>query len=188
MGVTVSHWDKESKTSHSTVEHIGYVVDIGSAYIGDGDSHYWAVVFNPETGEFDQVGLGYVPWGAKVDAPSDLQGLYNDLKAAENALAQAKSALYRFHIAEVDAAWATQKVSKGKWAKVVKGRKVPKGTVGLVKWEGEGQWGRRALLVTASGEEHWTATSNLEALVESTVETKPLTTEEIMAAWSGVAA
>ncbi len=37
-------------------EHAGLVVETGSFYLGDGDSNYWALVFDPATDSFAQVG------------------------------------------------------------------------------------------------------------------------------------
>lgn len=54
---------------------------------------------------------------------------------------------------------------RGKTLKVVRGRKVPKGTVGTCIWTGNGQWGERVGLKTASGEVHWTAMSNVEVVL-----------------------
>lgn len=164
MAVRISHWDKETGRSHSTLEYIGQVVNIGSSYIGDGDSHYWADVFDPETGQFETVGLGYTPDGAKVDAPKDLQKVWDDLVEAKRKSAMAANALSAYHRRLQSEAWDAETVKKGAWVKVVKGRKVPLGTVGQVKWEGEGQWGRRVLL-DVDGQDVWTARSNVEALL-----------------------
>lgn len=175
MGVTVSHWDKEKGTTHRTVEHVGYVVGTGSQYLGDGDSHYWAVVFNPETSEFEHVGLGYTPYDAKVDAPAEMREAYENLQEAKRALARAEAAVSNLGKYERDAAWDAESVTRGKWVKVVKGRKVPKGTVGLVKVHHEGQWGWSVLLETLAGEEVWTSESNVEVLPVHTVEAQAVT-------------
>ena len=55
-------------------------------------------------------------------------------------------------------------VAKGKTLKVVKGRKVPKGTTGVCIWVGDGHWGRRVGLKDAAGTVHWTAATNVEVL------------------------
>ena len=178
MAVTISHYDRETGKSHSTVEHIGLVVNIGSTYIGDGDSHYWADVLNPETGQFETVGLGYTPAGAKVDAPADLQKIWDDLVAAKRASAMAANALSAYGRALQNEADDAERVKKGSWVKVVKGRKVPIGTVGQVKWEGDGQWGWRVLLSVEDGQQDvWTNGSNVEALTLFTVENDPALVE-----------
>ena len=59
----------------------------------------------------------------------------------------------------------------GATVKVVRGRKVPHGTVGEVFWAGEMIYGGRNAtktvrlgLRTADGVEHWTAATNVEAV------------------------
>lgn len=52
---------------------------------------------------------------------------------------------------------------KGQTVTVVKGRKVAKGTTGVVFWIGEDSWGKgRIGFKDESGETFWTATSNVE--------------------------
>ncbi len=46
--------------------------------------------------------------------------------------------------------------------RVVKGRKVPVGTVGVLTWVGEGDYGLRVGLRDVHGTVHWTAASNVE--------------------------
>lgn len=53
-------------------------------------------------------------------------------------------------------------VRKGKRVVVTAGRKVPKGTEGVVFWIGSGQWGTRVGFNTDDGETVWTALSNVE--------------------------
>lgn len=52
-------------------------------------------------------------------------------------------------------------IERGTEVKVVKGRKVPKGTVGVVIWTGSGQFGPRVGIKDAEGTTHWTALSNV---------------------------
>ena len=56
-------------------------------------------------------------------------------------------------------------VRKGATVAVVRGRKVPHGTVGVVMWEGDGEWGPR-LGLAVEGEEKlvYTAHKNVEAV------------------------
>ncbi len=51
---------------------------------------------------------------------------------------------------------------KGDTVVVVKGRKVPKGTTGVVIWQGIGQYGTRVGVKDAAGVVHWTASSNVD--------------------------
>lgn len=58
---------------------------------------------------------------------------------------------------------ARKEPRKGRTIKVVKGRKVPVGTVGVCFWIGSSQWGDRVGLKDSKGTVHWTAASNVEA-------------------------
>jgi hypothetical protein len=51
---------------------------------------------------------------------------------------------------------------KGVRARVVKGRKVPVGTEGVVVWIGAGDYGERCGLKDDAGNVHWTALANVE--------------------------
>lgn len=54
-------------------------------------------------------------------------------------------------------------MEKGQTVTVVKGRKVPKGTTGVIFWVGEDSWGKgRIGFKGTDGETYWTATSNVE--------------------------
>jgi hypothetical protein len=52
-------------------------------------------------------------------------------------------------------------VRKGSNVKVVKGRKVPKGTMGVVFWIGSSEWGERVGIKDASETVHWTSIDNV---------------------------
>lgn len=52
-------------------------------------------------------------------------------------------------------------IRKGRNVKVVKGRKVPKGTVGTVFWVGVGEWGERVGLKDEKETVHWTSADNV---------------------------
>lgn len=66
-------------------------------------------------------------------------------------------------------------MEKGSRVKVVKGRKVPIGTVGTVFWIGDNQWGegKRLGIEGDDGETYWTAASNCEETDEAPVEIEP---------------
>lgn len=55
--------------------------------------------------------------------------------------------------------------SKGKTARVIRGRKVPVGTVGQIFWIGDGEYGKRVGLKDARGTVHWTAMDNVEVVL-----------------------
>ncbi len=48
--------------------------------------------------------------------------------------------------------------------KVVKGRKVPKGTQGRLFWVGQTRFGKRVGFNDATGTTHWTAATNVEVI------------------------
>jgi hypothetical protein len=49
---------------------------------------------------------------------------------------------------------------KGATVKVLRGKKVPVGTTGVVFWTQDGQWGLRLGLKDAAGTVHWVAAKN----------------------------
>lgn len=57
-----------------------------------------------------------------------------------------------------------KKIKKGVEVKVVKGRKVPVGTTGMVFWVGDTKFGERVGINTPGGETVWTASSNVEVI------------------------
>jgi hypothetical protein len=62
------------------------------------------------------------------------------------------------------AAAEAKAVRKGRRCKVVRGRKVPKGTEGVCIWVGDGHYGERCGIKDDSGTVHWTASKNVEAI------------------------
>jgi hypothetical protein len=67
------------------------------------------------------------------------------------------------------AAMANGEVVKGQTVEVFKGRKVPKGTTGIVFWVApeEDSWGAiRVGFTTAEGEKHFTSITNVQALAK----------------------
>ena len=56
----------------------------------------------------------------------------------------------------------TKNIAKGTEVKIVKGRKVPIGTVGTVIWTGVGKFGPRVGIKDAAGVIHWTQRVNVE--------------------------
>ena len=67
------------------------------------------------------------------------------------------------YAAEKRAAIASGEVVKGATVTVVRGRKVPKGTTGIVFWTGTDAYDKPKIgFKDAAGTTHWTATSNVE--------------------------
>jgi len=153
--------------------HKGLVLSLGE-YNGRDDSDFYAVVWSPEKGATERVGYASTrgwtyPNGASVDATPEVVAAYESYCAAARAR----------HAAEQAAAEA-KVPRKGRTVKVVKGRKVPVGTVGTVVWYGEGKdfgpkprfrggWKSeppmRVGVKDAAGQVHWTAASNVEVMV-----------------------
>ena len=127
----------------------------------------YAVVFNAATGSFQEVRLNSdmdmdtTATTATVDASADIQSMYllsEEIKETEAKLASLKRGMAR----QVESVKAPV---KGRTVKVVKGRKVPVGTVGTCFYVGQGDYGVRVGLKTPGGETLFTAASNCEAVV-----------------------
>lgn len=164
------------------VKEIGTCIEVGSTYLGDGDSTYWVTVARPggeetdgEGFRFERVGTGwYPPRNFVADAPPEAWEAWEAEKAAERAAAQARAEELRRLDEEREAATPR----KGKTVEVIRGRKVPIGTRGEVFWYGEGKnfdrWGRgsapmRVGFKDAAGETHWTDAYNVEVVQSAAV-------------------
>ena len=152
--------------------HVGVVLALGEMN-GYDDSDFYAVVWTgtgTERVEYASTRGWTYPNGAAVDATPEVLAAYEAHCEAARAARRA---------AEEAAEAATPR--KGRVVKVVRGRKVPKGTVGTVIWYGAGKdfgpkpryrggWTTtppmRVGVKDASGTVHWTAASNVE-VVES---------------------
>jgi hypothetical protein len=151
------------------LSHVGRVVETFSReerIMSDvWDDVRYAVVYTDE-GDYKNVRLGH-DVSAVVDAGPALMAKYAEHKklTAEYAAVRARVKAGRDAVAAAKREAMT--VRKGKTIKVVKGRKVPKGTVGECIWVGAGAnygYGEAPLRVglkTATGEVHWTAYSNV---------------------------
>lgn len=161
MGVSVTTW--ENGESRTEVRYKGYVVGERSAYHGDGDSFFYAIYFDVETSEFAEYCTGYTPEGLVVDAPAEIMHAWEMEQAARKAAGMAKAARMRITRAIYDAEDEAATPRPGKTVKVVRGRKVPVGTVGTVVRTHDGEWGPRVLL-SHDGREEWTSMSNVEVV------------------------
>lgn len=135
--------------------HAGKVVDTRE-YNGYDDSDFYAVVWT----DVGPVNVFYATTraacygSATVDATPEVMAAYK-AHLAEDAKKDAA----------VRAAREAATPAKGKTLKVVKGRKVPKGTVGTCIWVGAGFRGApRVGIKDATGTVHWTAASNVEVV------------------------
>lgn len=153
--------------------HAGLVLALGELS-GRDDSDFYAVVWNPEKGATERVtyastrGWTY-PNGAAVDATPEVVAAYEAFcDAARKREREAREA--------ADAALP----KRGRRVRVVRGRKVPRGTEGEVIWYGAGKnfgpvpryrggWSTaapmRVGIKDVAGTVHWTAASNVEVIV-----------------------
>lgn len=108
------------------------------------------------------VHIPYIP--DEVDAtPEVLEELAKERAARKvEADKQAREAAEKKRIEDEER--ERKAVKKGRMVRVVRGRKVPLGTQGVVFWMGESQWGWRAGFKTADGEVVWIDAKNVEAV------------------------
>lgn len=138
--------------------HKGLVLDLGE-YNGYDDSDFYAVVWNWEKNAPERIqyattrGWSY-PNGAKVDATPEVIAAY--AKYLETVREKE-----RIRRAEIE----KKTVRKGKTVKVVRGRKLPIGTVGLCFWTGATKFGYSVGIETPEGRK-FTALGNVEVVLE----------------------
>lgn len=131
-----------------TVTYAGRVLEARSSYLGDGESSYYVVVWDSEAGRpadvFYSSTYGDRRDYAMVDATPEATRAYESWKAAKEAAV----------------------VAPGKTVRVVAGRKVPKGTVGVVFWMGDNKYGpgMRVGFTDAAGNTHWINASYVEVV------------------------
>lgn len=126
------------------------------------DSYYtdhYMVVWNPAQNKTEEVYLfcdraDKVEINYTIDATSEVLAAYLTWTAELN-----RKAL------EAEQERRAKIPARGKTLKVVRGRKVPKGTTGVCIWTGNGHWGERVGLKDAAGTVHWTAMDNVEVLM-----------------------
>ena len=124
---------------------------------------YLASVWSEEKQAVLEVSYGGYHWGGATSGDKVTVGI----DASPEVRAKAVAYLTRMHLSR----WFGQQIveaktiRKGKTVKVVRGRKVPVGTVAQVFWMGEGKFGLRlGLKVTPESEALWTAGTNVEVL------------------------
>ena len=99
-----------------------------------------------------------------VDAPEEHVVEYTEhVRVIEAARVRTEREAYEARCAAQEKA-RREAPAKGKVLRVVKGRKVPKGTEGVCIWIGSGAYGERVGIKDAKGEIHWTASSNVVAV------------------------
>jgi len=120
---------------------------------------YYVNVYNPDTNAFESI---YV----NDDFPSDSPKATYTIDATSEVVAiwEAKQKAIR------DAEYARRELERimrveiGKRVQVYKGRKVAKGTEGIVFWMGDTGYGTRVGIKDASGTVHWTAETNVQVI------------------------
>lgn len=177
MAITIRA-DSKSPATHEEAgrpmhrSHEGLVAELGSHYMGDGDSTFLALVYVPATGDYESIaycstycpgcdhGRGREVEGccrAVVDAPAEVIERLAERRRVEIERSQAERAR-----AEMEQAWHTP--ARGAVVRVVAGRKIPVGYEGLVTWAGDSDYGPRVRIRFDNGEEEFTSASNVEVL------------------------
>ncbi len=156
---------------------VGQVVAVESRTVrvwGEYESLRYAVVADGNGG-FAEHGLGYAHMNgrsgkATVDATPALRAAYSAKIHAEAVEAEREAAQYAAERQAREEAARQEEAKRdllggfGRGDRVVvyKGRKVPKGTEGVIIWEGSGSYGPRVGVKDDAGTVHWTARSNCE--------------------------
>ncbi len=123
----------------------------------------YAVVFNADKNTFEdvQVRAHFETRSVVIDASEDIKAMYD----LHQAIRESESKLNQMKRRFADQIVAVKAPVAGRTVKVVKGRKVPVGTVGRCACVIPGDYGMRVKIEEANGNVHWTAASNCEAIV-----------------------
>ena len=153
----------------------GLVVGYESHYIGDGDSVGSIIVWDPIEKKPVGFGTGYENMernrneNIDFDATPEVKAEY----AAYQAEIARKVAETRKEEEIAKRKWEEAKEAatprKGRRIRVVKGRKVAKGTVGYSFWYGETQWGFSVGILKDDGTKVFTSASNVEVIKDNLV-------------------
>lgn len=141
-------------------KYAGRVVAVKSFYY-DGLNDYTAMLWDPETLSVVSGPSYNDSCPLPVDGPAWVVAFYAIAKSVEEHQAAAKRAAEKV---AAEAAVEAVTVRWGKTVKVVRGRKVPKGTVARVFWMGENKWGWSVGLELDNGDRVFTALHNVEVV------------------------
>jgi len=141
-------------------KYAGRVVAVDS-WSHDGLMEYSAVLWNPEACAVEPGPHYPDSCPLAVDGPAWVVAFYTIAKAEEARMARERRNAER---ARREAEEEARRPGHGKTVKVVRGRKVPKGTVGKVFWFGETRYGWRVGL-EVNGERVFTDARNVEVVV-----------------------
>lgn len=136
------------------VEYQGLVLRTGEMNYHD-DSDFYALVWNVKTEAPEKVIYNTTRFGGgghcEVDATPEVREAYNVWNDHEIAMRAAQRA------------WDEMRtIDKGDTVLVVKGRKIAKGTGGIVFWVGQNRWGTSVGIETADGTRAFTALENVK--------------------------
>ncbi len=171
--VTVYELSGEKKSQSRTYVTFarGLVVGYEDHYLGDGDSTYSVIVWDPVDEKPVSFGLGYSNMARseheliEYDAVPEVKAAYSAWKAEQErkaAIEHRNAEIAKQKYAEALEA-ATPK--RGRRVLVVKGRKVPVGTEGVSFWYGQDKFGGfRVGIVKSDGSKVFTAASNVEVV------------------------
>lgn len=148
--------------------HAGLVVDLLSQYLGDGESAYYAVVYNPGASAFEDVWYasdrdGFFG-GSAIDAPPALLAAWAAEKAQRAAALAHERELAQLALEHQRAEIYARTPRAGSIVRVVKGRKIKIGSEGRVFWVGVSSWGPRVGVELSDGAREFIAQENLEVL------------------------
>jgi hypothetical protein len=149
-GCVVAVYKKESRVMSDVYADVLYAT-VYKADLDTFEDVYVRAYFECDRGNMSAV----------VDATPAIQDLY----AAHLAVKKAEYALNEAKRSRTIAVAALKAPAKGRTVKVVKGRKVPVGTVGECFWVGSNDYGARVGIKDATGTKHFTAASNVEAVI-----------------------
>lgn len=158
---------------NGVISHVGLV-------LGHGHTH-WNDSMHIET-------FHAMVWDAANNQPQDVyyrDDYSNQAGSFEVDATPEVLAAYAVYVAKVQAEYQAymakverKRIDTGKFVTVVSGRKIAKGTRGLVFWVGNNGYGPSAGIITATGEKHFTACSNLEETSISPEEQEAIQTKQ----------
>lgn len=129
-------------------------------------------VWNPETDEITTLSIYTSGMSSRcgevseVDAPAHVLAAYEASEARKARVSEARAELRAKEEADSEARKDLKEVKTGREVVVIKGRKVPVGTRGIVRWLGATEWGYRVgIAVAGQAKLTYTSIQNCEALV-----------------------
>lgn len=142
--VTEYEYQGEKKSYSKTYVTFGggLTLEYKSTYLGDGDSVGSVAVWDPIKKEPVWFGLGYEAMAPNrneniaFDATPEVKAEYEAYKKAQEDERKRKEAEHEAQVKAEAAAFMATQPTKGKTVRVVRGRKIPIGTVGKVFWYG----------------------------------------------------